>query len=85
MPSGRTDGSRHTAPAFEDHGGGPAGEARSPSWSGGCISTMGIGGIVEQMYDRLRRYVDFLESKTHDGILRSYTPTTREEDMDVHR
>jgi alpha-L-rhamnosidase len=69
----------HTAPAFEDHGGGPA-------W-GGQVSELvrrmhlyyGDGGIVEQMYDRLRRYVDFLESKTRDGILRSYTPTTREE------
>ena len=32
------------------------------------------------MYDKLRKYVDFLESKTRDDILRSYTPTTREED-----
>ena len=40
----------------------------------------GDRGIVEQMYDKLRKYVDFLESKTRDDILRSYTPTTREED-----
>ena len=35
--------------------------------------------MVSQMYDRLRHYADFLEGKTRDGILRSYTPTTREE------
>jgi alpha-L-rhamnosidase len=71
---------RHTAPAFEDHGGGPA-------W-GGQVSELvrrmhiyyGDRGIVEQMYDRLRKYVDFLESKTRDDILRSYTPTRRVED-----
>jgi len=71
----------HTAPAFEDHGGGPA-------W-GGQVSELvrrmhlyyGDRGIVEQMYDRLRRYVDFLESKTRDDILRSYTPTQRKDIM----
>jgi len=72
---------RHTAPSFEDHGGGPA-------W-GGQVSELvrrmylyyGNRSIVEQMYDKLRNYVDFLESKTRDDILRSYTPTTREESM----
>ena len=65
----------HTAPTFEDHGGGPA-------W-GGQVSELvrrmhlyyGDRGSVEQMYEKLRQYVDFLESKTRDDILRSYTPT----------
>ena len=69
----------HTAPAFEDHGGGPA-------W-GGQVSELvrrmhlyyGDKGTVEQMVDKLRRYVDFVESKTRDDILRSFTPTKREE------
>ncbi|MCF7956752.1 MAG: glycoside hydrolase family 78 protein [Phycisphaerae bacterium] len=71
---------RHTAPAFEDHGGGPA-------WGGQVTELVrrmhlyyGDNDIVEQMYDRLSKYVDFLESKTRDGILRSYTPTKRGED-----
>jgi hypothetical protein len=41
----------------------------------------GDKGLVGQMYDKLRKYVDFLESKTRDDILRSYTPTEREEAM----
>jgi alpha-L-rhamnosidase len=71
---------RHTAPAFEDHGGGPA-------WGGQVTELVrrmhlyyGDNDIVEQMYDRLSNYVDFVESKTRDGILRSYTPTKRGED-----
>ena len=71
----------HTAPAFEDHGGGPAwGGQASANWSGGCSSIMETTELSAQMYERLRKYVDFLESKTRDDILRSYTPTTREED-----
>lgn len=69
----------HTAPAFEDHGGGPA-------WGGQVTELVrrmqlyyGDNDIVEQMYGKLAMYVDFIESKTHDGILRSYTPTEREE------
>jgi len=67
----------HTAPAFEDHGGGPA-------WGGQVTELVrrmhlyyGDDHIVEQMYGRLSNYVDFVESKTRDGILRSYTPTKR--------
>jgi alpha-L-rhamnosidase len=70
---------RHTAPSFEDHGGGPA-------WGGQVTELVrrmnlyyGDNDIVEQMYDRLSKYVDFLESKTHDGILRSYTATSNSE------
>jgi len=77
----RADGwFRNTAPAFEDHGGGPP-------W-GGEVSELvrrlqlyyGDNDMVAQMYPRLRKYVDFLESKTRDGILRSYTATGRSED-----
>ncbi len=71
---------KHVAPSFEDHGGGPA-------W-GGQVSELvrcmylyyGNRSIVELMYDKLRKYVDFLESKTRDDILRSYSPTKRTED-----
>jgi alpha-L-rhamnosidase len=70
----------HTAPAFEDHGGGP-------SWGGEVFELVrrmdlyyGDKSMVEQMYDKLRKYVDFVESKTRDDILRSYTPTKRVED-----
>lgn len=70
---------RHTAPAFEDHGGGPA-------W-GGQVSELvrrmhlyyGDKEMVEQIYEKLRKYVDFLESKTRDDILRSFTPTEKSE------
>jgi len=69
----------HTAPAFEDHGGGPA-------WGGQVTELVrrmqlyyGDNDMVAQMYARLRKYADFLESKTRDGILRSFTPTRREE------
>jgi alpha-L-rhamnosidase len=65
----------HTAPAFEDHGGGPA-------WGGQLTELVrrmhlyyGDIGIVEQTYDTLRKYVDYVESKTKDGILRAYSPT----------
>jgi len=71
----------HTAPAFEDHGGGPA-------WGGQVtelVRRMHLyyddKDIVEQMYSQLAMYVDFIESKTHDNILRSYTPTERSESM----
>jgi alpha-L-rhamnosidase len=74
--SQREDGwFKHTAPSFEDHGGGP-------SW-GGIVSELvrrmhlyyGDQGMVEQMYDKLRKYVDYVESNTQDGILRAYSPT----------
>ena len=66
---------RHTAPSFEDHGGGPA-------W-GGQVSELvrrmhlyyGDAGMVKQTYEQLRKYVDYVESKTQDGILRAYSPT----------
>ncbi len=71
----------HTAPAFEDHSGGP-------SWGGEVFELVrrmqlyyGDRAIVEQMYDKLRKYVDFIESKTTNDILRSYTPTKRAESM----
>jgi len=65
----------HTAPAFEDHGGGPP-------WGGQLTELVrrmclyyGDEKIVEQTYDTLRKYVDYVESKTEDGILRAYSPT----------
>ena len=67
------------ATAFEDHGGGPA-------WGGQVTELVrrmhlyyGDNDIVEQMYYRLGKYVGFLESKTRDGILRSFSPTSGSE------
>jgi alpha-L-rhamnosidase len=72
---------RHTAPAFEDHGGGPAWGGQASELVRRMHLYFGDTDIVAHMYDRLRRYVDFLEGKTRDGLLRSYTPTTRSEQM----
>jgi alpha-L-rhamnosidase len=71
----------HTAPAFEDHGGGPAWGGQASELVRRMHLYYGDKGLVGQMYDKLRKYVDFLESKTRDDILRSYTPTEREEAM----
>jgi len=67
----------HTAPAFEDHGGGPP-------WGGQLTELVrrmylyyGDKGIVEQTYDTLHKYVNYVESKTKDGILRAYSPTEK--------
>jgi len=72
---------RHTAPSFEDHGGGPAWGGQVSELVRRMILYYGDKAIIERMYDKLRKYVDFLESKTCDDILRSYTPTLREEAM----
>jgi alpha-L-rhamnosidase len=69
----------HTAPAFEDHGGGPAWGGQASELVRRMHLYYGDKCMVGQMYEKLRKYVDFLESKTRDDILRSYTPTTREE------
>ena len=76
----RADGwFRHTSPAFEDHGGGPA-------WGGQVTELVrrlrlyyGDKRAVAETYDGLRAYVDYVESKTRDGILRSYSPTEKSE------
>ena len=68
---------RHTAPSFEDHGGGPAWGGQVSELVRRMVLYYGDTKIVEQMYDKLRKYVDYVESKTQDGILRAYTPTER--------
>lgn len=70
----------HTAPAFEDHGGGPAWGGQASELVRRMHLYYGDKGMVDQMYEKLRKYVDFLETKTRDDVLRSYTPTRREED-----
>ena len=69
----------HTAPAFEDHGGGPAWGGQASELVRRMHLYYGDRGTVEQMYDKLRKFVDYLESKTRDDILRSFTPTARVE------
>lgn len=69
---------RHTAPSFEDHGGGPAWGGQVSELVRRMVLYYGDKNIVDQMYERLRRYVDYIESKTQDGILRAYSPTERE-------
>lgn len=70
---------RHTAPAFEDHGGGPAWGGQASELVRRMHLYYGDKGMIEQMYEKLRKYVDFLESKTRDDILRSYTPNKKTE------
>jgi len=69
----------HTAPAFEDHGGGPAWGGQASELVRRMHLYYGDKGTVEQMVDKLRKFVDFIETKTRDDILRSFTPTKREE------
>jgi alpha-L-rhamnosidase len=61
----------HTAP-FSGGGGGPG-------WGGaGCVlpwklfTYYGDTRLLEQAYEPMRRYVDFLEAKCTDGVLRHY-------------
>jgi len=70
----------HTVPHFEDHGGGPAWGGQASELVRRMHTHYGDLGTVEKMYDKLRRYVDYIETKTRDDILRSYTPTKRGED-----
>jgi alpha-L-rhamnosidase len=72
---------RHTAPSFEDHGGGPAWGGQVSELVRRMLLYYGDQGIVEQMVGRLSKYVDFLESKTREDILRAYTPTGRKDIM----
>jgi alpha-L-rhamnosidase len=72
---------RHTAPSYEDHGGGPAWGGQVSELVRRMLLYYGDQGIVEQMVGRLRKYVDFLESKTREDILRAYTPTGRKDIM----
>jgi len=65
---------RHTAPAFEDHGGGPAWGGQASELVRRMYLYYGDHGIVEQMYDQLGKYVDFLQSKTRDDVLRGFSP-----------
>lgn len=70
---------RNTAPAFEDHAGGPPWGGQASELVRRMSLYYGDQAIVEQMYDKLRSYVDFLETKTRNDILRSFTPTKRKE------
>jgi alpha-L-rhamnosidase len=71
----------HTAPTFEDHGGGPAWGGQVSELVRRMLLYYGDRGIVEQMVDKLRKFVDYLETKTSNDVLRSFTPTSREEGM----
>jgi alpha-L-rhamnosidase len=69
----------HTAPAFENHGGGPAWGGQASELVRRMHLYYGDRGVVEQMYDKLRKFVDYLETKTSNDVLRSFTPTSRGE------
>ena len=70
----------NTAPAFEGCGGGPAWGGQTSELVRRLLLYYGDRDAVENTYDNLRRYVDFQETKTLDGILRSYTPTNNSQD-----
>ncbi len=67
----------HTAPAFEDHGGGPPWGGQASELVRRMAYWYGDTRNVEQMYPQLRKYVEYIESKTDEGILRVYSPTDR--------
>jgi alpha-L-rhamnosidase len=75
LDSQRPDGFiAHTAPRHVDHGGGPA-------WGGAASELVrrlriyhGNAAPAASAYPALKRYVDYLESHTKDGILRYYCP-----------
>ncbi|RKZ12185.1 hypothetical protein DRQ53_15115 [bacterium] len=71
----------HTAPAFEDHGGGPPWGGQASELVRRMAYWYGDTRIVEQMYPLLRKYVEYIESNTKEDILRVYSPTDRKWQM----
>ena len=71
----------HAVPFFEDCGGGPAWGGQASELVRRMHLYYGDRGVVEQMYDKLRKYVDYLETKTSNDVLRSFTPSSRDESM----
>jgi alpha-L-rhamnosidase len=67
----------HTAPSFENHGGGPPWGGQASELVRRMAFWYGDTDVVEQMYPQLKRYVEYIESKTKDDILRVFTPAGR--------
>jgi alpha-L-rhamnosidase len=67
----------HTAPEFVDHGGGPPWGGQASALVRRMAFWYGDKRIVEQTYSQLKRYVEYLESKTKENILRVYSPSSR--------
>ncbi len=64
----------HTAPRHVDHGGGPPWGGQASELTRRLLLYYGDASPIPVVYDNLRRYVDFIESKTKDDILRYYCP-----------
>jgi alpha-L-rhamnosidase len=73
--SQRADGFiAHTAPRHVDHGGGPPWGGQASELTRRLLLYYGDAAPIPAVYDNLRRYVDFIESKTRGDILRYYCP-----------
>ena len=75
LDSQRPDGFiAHTAPRHVDHGGGPAWGGAASELVQRLLLYHGNAAPAAAAYPALKRYVDYLESHTKDGILRYYCP-----------
>ena len=73
--SQRADGFiAHTAPRHVDHGGGPPWGGQASELTRRLWLYHGDAAPIPTVYDSLKRYVDFIESKTQNDILRYYSP-----------
>lgn len=75
-----TDGQRadgfiqHTAPKHVDHGGGPPWGGQASELTRRLLLYHGDDAPIPAVYDHLKRYVDFIETKTVNDIVRYYSP-----------
>jgi len=75
-----TDGQRndgfipHTAPRHVNHGGGPPWGGQASELARRLLLYYGDTSAISKAYPSLKRYVDYIESKTKDDILRFYSP-----------
>ena len=73
--SQRADGFfTHTAPRHVDHGGGPPWGGQPSEMTRRLLLYHGDASIISSIYPSLKRYVDFIETKTQNDILRYYSP-----------
>ena len=73
--SQRADGFfTHTAPRHVDHGGGPPWGGQPSEMTRRLLLYHGDASMIASAYPALKRYVDFIETKTQNDILRYYSP-----------
>ena len=73
--SQRADGFfTHTAPRHVDHGGGPPWGGQPSEMTRRLLLYHGDASMIAGVYPALKRYVDYIETKTQNDILRYYSP-----------